>query len=249
MGTLSVIDLVRDAGIVVLFVLALLVLASLASWTVIFRKYTELSSARAAADKFEESFWSGGDLTAMYRAIEQSRRRTHGMESIFESGFREFARLRQQAGMTSAQLLEGSRRSMRVALLKETDRLEKSLGMLASTGSISPYVGLFGTVWGIMSAFQGLGNVQQATIATVAPHISEALVATAMGLFAAIPATLAYNRYAEQVGRLELRLDTFVEELSTILQRYATMRTTPPAPSTPASASTGTPAGQSAPQN
>jgi len=221
MGNLSIVDLVREASIVVQIVLALLVLASIASWAVILRKHTELSGSRSDTERFEEGFWSGGDLTAMFRSIEQSRKRTRGMESIFESGFREFARLRQQPGMTAAQLLDGSRRSMRVALLKETDRLEKSLATLATTGSISPYVGLFGTVWGIMAAFQGLGNVQQATIAMVAPHISEALIATAMGLFAAIPATIAYNRYAEQVNRLELRFDTFVEELSTILQRYA----------------------------
>jgi biopolymer transport protein TolQ len=225
MGNMSIVDLVREASPMVQIVLALLALASIASWAVIFRKHVELSGARSSADKFEDNFWSGGDLTAMFRGIEQSRKKTQGMESIFESGFREFARLRQQPGMTSAQLLDGCRRSMRVALLKETDRLEKSLAMLATTGSISPYVGLFGTVWGIMAAFQGLGNVQQATIAMVAPHISEALVATAMGLFAAIPATIAYNRYAEQVSRLELRFDTFVEEMSTILQRYAT--TTP----------------------
>jgi len=230
MGNLSIIDLVENASIVVQVVLALLVLASIASWAVILRKHTELSGSRADADKFEEGFWSGGDLTAMFRAIEHAHKRTRGMESIFEWGFREFARLRQQPGMTSAQLIDGSRRSMRVALLKETDRLEKNLGMLASTGSISPYVGLFGTVWGIMAAFQGLGNVQQATIAMVAPHISEALIATAMGLFAAIPATLAYNRYAEQVNRLELRFDTFVEELSTILQRYATTRSSANSP-------------------
>jgi biopolymer transport protein TolQ len=232
MGNLSVVELVRDASIVVQIVLGLLTLASIGSWAVIFRKHTELSASRQAAEKFEESFWAGGDLTVMFKGIEQNRKRTKGMESIFESGYREFARLRQQPGITAAQLLEGSRRSMRVALLKETDRLEKSLGTLATTGSISPYVGLFGTVWGIMAAFQGLGNVQQATIAMVAPHISEALVATAMGLFAAIPATIAYNRYAEQVGRLELRFDTFVEELSTILQRYAAARanTTQPLP-------------------
>jgi biopolymer transport protein TolQ len=224
MGDMSILELVRQASIMVQIVLALLLLASIASWAVIFRKHSELSGSREAADKFEESFWSGGDLTAMFRTIEQGRKQTLGMERIFEAGFREFARLRQQPGITSDQLLDGSRRSMRVALMKETDRLEKSLAMLATTGSISPYVGLFGTVWGIMAAFQGLGNVQQATIAMVAPHISEALVATAMGLFAAIPATIFYNRYAEQVSRLELRFDTFVEELSTILQRYATAR-------------------------
>jgi len=242
MGNLSIVDLVREASPVVQIVLALLTLASIASWAVIFRKHVELSGSRAESDKFEEGFWSGGDLTAMFRTIEQSRQKTHGMESIFESGFREFARLRQQPGMTSAQLLDGSRRSMRVALLKETDRLEKSLAMLATTGSISPYVGLFGTVWGIMAAFQGLGNVQQATIAMVAPHISEALVATAMGLFAAIPATIAYNRYAEQVSRLELRFDTFVEELSTILQRHASTR----APAAPTATGAGAQAVSSA---
>jgi biopolymer transport protein TolQ len=222
MAEMSILQLVLGASWMVKIVLVLLLMASVASWAVIFAKYGELSASGTATDKFEESFWSGGDLTAMYKSIEQSRRKTRGMESIFESGFREFARLRQQPGMTSGPLLEGSRRAMRVALLKETDKLEKSLGMLASTGSISPYVGLFGTVWGIMAAFQGLGQVQQATISMVAPHISEALIATAMGLFAAIPATLAYNRFAEKVSRMELRFDTFVEELSTILQRYAT---------------------------
>jgi biopolymer transport protein TolQ len=158
----------------------------------------------------------------MFRALDQSRRATIGMESIFESGFREFSRLRQQAGLSSAPLLEGARRGMRIALLKETDRLEKNLSMLATVGSTSPYVGLFGTVWGIMNAFHGLGNVQQATLAMVAPGISEALVATAMGLFAAIPAVIAYNRYADQLNRIESRYDTFVEELSAILQRHAT---------------------------
>jgi biopolymer transport protein TolQ len=143
------------------------------------------------------------------------------MESIFEQGFREFTRLRQHGAVASSQLIEASRRGMRVALLKESDRLEHSLSMLATIGSTSPYVGLFGTVWGIMNAFHGLGNVQQATLAMVAPGIAEALIATAMGLFAAIPAVVAYNRYADQVSRIELRYDTFVEELSTILQRHA----------------------------
>jgi biopolymer transport protein TolQ len=143
------------------------------------------------------------------------------MASVFVSGFREFSRLRQQVGLGGPQLLEGTRRAMKVAQLRETDRLEQNLSTLATIGSTSPYVGLFGTVWGIMSAFQGLGNVQQATLAVVAPAIAEALIATAMGLFAAIPAVVAYNRYADQVGRLELRDDTFVEEFSTILQRHA----------------------------
>ncbi|MBV8806118.1 MAG: MotA/TolQ/ExbB proton channel family protein, partial [Sinobacteraceae bacterium] len=139
----------------------------------------------------------------------------------FEFGFREFARLRQQGGIGGDQLLEGARRAMRVAQLKEVDRLEASLATLATVGSTSPYVGLFGTVWGIMSAFSGLGNVQQATLAMVAPGISEALIATAIGLFAAIPAVVAYNRFADQVTRLEIRFDAFTEEFSTILQRHA----------------------------
>jgi biopolymer transport protein TolQ len=224
MGEMSIVDLVQHASIMVQIVLGILLIASVMSWVVIFRKFSELGRWRSSADHFEEQFWSGGDLTAMYRSIESQKRKSEAMETVFESGFREFARLRTQAGVSSEQLIEGSRRSMRVSLLKETDRLEKSLGMLATTGSISPYIGLFGTVWGIMAAFQGLSNVQQATISMVAPHISEALIATAMGLFAAIPATMAYNRFAEQVSRLELRLDTFVEELTTILQRHASTR-------------------------
>jgi biopolymer transport protein TolQ len=220
-GDLSPLELVMQASLIVQIVMALLLLASVVSWSIMLRKRAELRRARADADRFEEVFWSGGDLSAMFKAIDQSRRVTRGMESIFESGFREFSRLRQQGGIAAAQLLEGARRGMKVALLRESDRLEHSLSMLATIGSTSPYVGLFGTVWGIMSAFHGLGNVQQATLAMVAPGIAEALIATAMGLFAAIPAVVAYNRYADQVTRIETRYDTFVEELSSILQRHA----------------------------
>jgi biopolymer transport protein TolQ len=219
---LNPLELVLNASVIVQIVMVLLLLASIVSWSIMLRKRAELKRARTDADKFEEVFWSGGDLTAMFRAIDQGRRVTKGMEAIFESGFREFQRMRQQGGFPSAQLIEGARRGMRVALLKVSDRLEHSLSMLATVGSTSPYVGLFGTVWGIMNAFHGLGNVQQATLAMVAPGIAEALIATAMGLFAAIPAVIAYNRYADQVSRIELRYDTFVEELSTILQRHAT---------------------------
>ncbi|HEU4487342.1 MAG TPA: protein TolQ [Povalibacter sp.] len=222
-GDLSPLELVLHASVIVQVVMALLLLASVVSWSIMLRKRSELNRARSDADRFEEIFWSGGDLSAMFKAIDQSRRVTRGMESIFESGFREFARLRQQ-GIAGAQLLEGARRGMKVALLRESDRLEHSLSMLATIGSTSPYVGLFGTVWGIMGAFHGLGNVQQATLAMVAPGIAEALIATAMGLFAAIPAVIAYNRYADQVTRVETRYDTFVEELSSILQRHATSR-------------------------
>jgi len=219
-GDLSILHLVLQASPVVQFVMLLLLGASLLSWSIIFRKRMMVRRARSAADRFENSFWSGGDLATLYRSIE-ARGGATGMESIFEFGFREFARMRQQGGLAADLLLEGSRRAMRVALLKEIERLEHNLATLATVGSTSPYVGLFGTVWGIMSAFSSLSNVQQATLASVAPGIAEALVATAIGLFAAIPAVVAYNRYADQVSRLELRYDAFMEEFSTILQRYA----------------------------
>ena len=217
---LQIFDLVLHASPVVQFVMALLLLASISSWTIIFRKRMLVRRARLETERFENSFWSGGDLGALYRAIE-SRGGATGMESIFEFGFREFARLRQQGGGAADMLLEGARRAMRVAQIKEIERLEHSLATLATVGSTSPYVGLFGTVWGILSAFTALGNAQQATIQSVAPGIAEALVATAIGLFAAIPAVVAYNRYADQISRLELRYDAFMEEFSTILQRHA----------------------------
>jgi biopolymer transport protein TolQ len=220
---LSVWVLVLDASPIVQAVMLLLVFASVSSWAVIFRKSRVISQSRRQADQFETAFWSGGDLGTLYRSIETKGRAGTGMQSIFESGFGEFSRLRQQ-GSAADLLLEGARRAMRVAQMREIDRLEKNLAMLATTGSISPYVGLFGTVWGIMSAFHNLGNVQQATLSAVAPGIAEALIATAMGLFAAIPAVVAYNRFADQVSRLELRFDTFMEEFSTILQRYGPAR-------------------------
>lgn len=219
-GNLSIVQLVLQASVVVQLVMLLLLGASLLSWTIIFRKRRMISRARQDTDRFENGFWSGGELASLYRAIE-SRGGATGMESIFEYGFREFAKLRQQGGIAADMLLEGSRRAMRAAQIKEIDRLEHSLATLATIGSTSPYVGLFGTVWGIMSAFSSLGNAQQATLAAVAPGIAEALVATAIGLFAAIPAVVAYNRFADQVGRLELRYDAFMEEFSTILQRHA----------------------------
>jgi biopolymer transport protein TolQ len=216
---LSVLELILDASPVVQAVMLLLGVASIAAWAVIFLKSSIISRSRRQADVFELAFWSGGDLGTLYRSIETKGRAGTGLQSIFESGFGEFSRLRQMAAPAD-QLLEGSRRAMRVAQMREIDRLEKNLAMLATVGSTSPYVGLFGTVWGIMSAFHNLGNAQQATLAAVAPGISEALIATAMGLFAAIPAVVAYNRFADQVGRLELRFDTFIEEFSTILQRH-----------------------------
>jgi biopolymer transport protein TolQ len=217
---LSIIRLIIEASIPVQIVIGILMLASLSSWAIIFRKRLVIGRSRRNADQFENNFWSGGDLAQLYRAIEQ-RGGAIGMTSIFEFGFREFARLRQQGNIPADQMLEGARRAMRVAQLKEIDRLEASLATLATVGSTSPYVGLFGTVWGIMSAFSSLGNVQQATLAMVAPGISEALITTAIGLFAAIPAVVAYNRFADQVGRLEIRYDAFTEEFSSILQRHA----------------------------
>jgi len=219
----SVVDLVLDASPVVQAVMLLLALASVASWAIIFAKSRTIGRSRRQATQFEAAFWSGGDLGALYRSIETKGRAGTGLQSIFESGFGEFSRLRQLSTPPDL-LLEGAQRAMRVAQLRELDRLEMNLALLATVGSTSPYVGLFGTVWGIMSAFHNLGNAQQATLAAVAPGISEALIATAMGLFAAIPAVVAYNRFADQVSRLELRFDTFMEEFATILQRYGPAR-------------------------
>ena len=216
---LSLLTLIWQASLIVKLVMALLLIASIASWAVIIEKRRLMKQAVGAADEFEASFWSGVDLTNLYREIARGEKTPLGMAGIFEAGFREFGRLKKEAGMTAAQLVEGARRSMHVSRLREIDRLEHSLAFLATVGSTSPYVGLFGTVWGIMNSFQSLGNVQSATISMVAPGIAEALIATAMGLFAAIPAVIAYNRYADQVDRLQVRYDTFMEELSAIFQR------------------------------
>jgi len=216
---LSLLALMRDASLVVQLVMLLLLAVSVVSWTLIFRKRMALTRARRAADAFEERFWSGEDLVSVYNRINAPAYDATGLERIFHAGFREFARLRAQNGIDPKVVLEGTQRSMRVELARETEALEVHLSFLATVGSTSPYVGLFGTVWGIMNSFRALGNVQQATLAHVAPGIAEALVATAMGLFAAIPAVIAYNRYAHDAERLANRYDTFVEEFSTILQR------------------------------
>ena len=220
MNDLSILRLIAEATIVVQFVMLLLAGASVYSWSTIFRKRTTLGRAKTDLARFERDFWSGGDLAKLYKTIE-SRGNPIGIDSIFQVGFREFARLRQQGVDSVEMLLEGARRAMKAQQIKEIEDLEKGLSSLATVGSTSPYVGLFGTVWGIMHAFVGLGSVQQATLATVAPGIAEALVATAIGLFAAIPAVIAYNRFADQVWRLEARYDAFMEEFSTILQRHA----------------------------
>ena len=218
---LSLLDLILNASILVQLVMLLLLVASLMSWTMIFRKLTTLRRARAAADDFEDQFWSGQDLVSMFNRINTHAYDATGMERIFHSGFKEFARLRAQAGIDSSAILDGSERAMRIALSRELDMLEMHLSFLATVGSTSPYVGLFGTVWGIMNSFRALGNVSQATLALVAPGIAEALIATAMGLFAAIPAVIFYNRYADDVERLHNRYDTFIEEFTAILRRQA----------------------------
>jgi biopolymer transport protein TolQ len=218
---LQIWQLVMDASWLVKVVMLLLLAASVASWMIIFRKRQILSAAEHEAEGFEEKFWSGTELTAMYEGIATSHRTTRGMEKVFDSGFSEFLRMRQQSRMGPTAMVEGAQRAMRIALTRETEELEQHLNFLATVGSTSPYVGLFGTVWGIMTSFHQLANVNQATIAMVAPGISEALVATAMGLFAAIPAVIAYNRFSNQVERLESRYDNFKEEFSSILQRQA----------------------------
>ena len=218
---LSLVALVLNATLPVQFVMAILVLASFVSWTMIFRKYFVLGRATRAANSFEDQFWSGIDLVEVFNRIDVRRTGANGMERIFHAGFKEFARLRGQKVAEARDILSGTERAMRIALGREVDYLEGNLSFLATVGSTSPYIGLFGTVWGIMNSFRALGNVQQATIAMVAPGIAEALIATAMGLFAAIPAVIAYNRFAHDVERLHNRYDAFVDEFSTILQRQA----------------------------
>ena len=218
---LSVIDLIVQASLVVQLVMLGLVAASVASWAVIFRKWRVLGDARRQAERFEDTFWSGTDLVSVYNGIDERGEDICGLERIFQAGFREFARLRQHANLSTSEAVEGAQRAMRVAVSREMDFLEQNLSFLATVGSTSPYVGLFGTVWGIMNSFRALGAMNQATLASVAPGIAEALIATAIGLFAAIPAVIAYNRYANDADRLASRFDIFVEEFSTILQRQA----------------------------
>lgn len=218
---LNLFALVLGASLFVKLVMGVLLAFSFFSWTIIFRKKAMLDRAMQGANEFEERFWSGADLAGLFREVSGRGSEISGIESIFEAGFREFARLRQRRGLDPRTMLEGAQRAMRVALTREIDRLEQSLEFLANVGSISPYVGLLGTVWGIMSAFQGLANVKEATIAMVAPGISEALIATAMGLVAAIPASWAYNRYSNKLERVSVRYENFLEEFSSILQRQA----------------------------
>ncbi|MEP7138111.1 MAG: protein TolQ [Caldimonas sp.] len=222
----SIVTLVLHASVVVQLVMAGLMLASLSSWTVIFGKLFGLRKTKAANDEFERDFWAGRNLNDLY--TEATERPSNApMERIFASGMREFFKLREKRVMDPGALLDGARRAMRASFQRELDAIESNLSFLASVGSVSPYVGLFGTVWGIMHAFIGLSNMTQVTLATVAPGIAEALVATAIGLFAAIPAVIAYNRFARDIDRIAGQLESFIEEFSNILQRNAGAMPTP----------------------
>jgi biopolymer transport protein TolQ len=216
----SIVTLVLHASLVVQIVMVGLLLASLASWTVIFGKLFGLRKSRADNDEFEREFWAGRNLNDLFADATKKAPRS-AMERIFASGMREFFKLREKRVADTGALLDGARRAMRASFQRELDTIESNLSFLASVGSVSPYVGLFGTVWGIMHAFIGLSNLQQVTLATVAPGIAEALVATAIGLFAAIPAVIAYNRFARQIDRIATQLESFIEEFSNILQRNA----------------------------
>jgi biopolymer transport protein TolQ len=226
---LSFLALISNASMLVQLVMALLLLVSIMSWTYIFRKMFAIKTARKQTEDFERIFWSGGNLNTLYEDTVSARRqranKIGALERIFEAGMAEFNKAKasyaSKGTADPGAMLDGARRAMRAAYQRELDALESHLAFLASVGSVSPYVGLFGTVWGIMNAFRGLANVQQATLASVAPGIAEALIATAIGLFAAIPAVVAYNRYSHDIDRLSIRFETFIEEFSNILHRQA----------------------------
>ncbi|MDC3160090.1 MAG: protein TolQ [Methylococcaceae bacterium TMED69] len=216
---LSIFKLILEASIVVQLVMLLLLLSSIASWALIFSLNKNLKQIKSKTAIFETEFWSSDDIGAYYSSLVEQNTRLDGIEAVFESGFREFLRLRKKDILDTSDLLEGCQRSMKVSITREIETYEDSLPTLATIGSVSPYIGLFGTVWGIMNSFQALGNVSQATLAMVAPGISEALIATAMGLFAAIPAVIAYNRFASHIDRLVARYEMFAEEFLAILRR------------------------------
>ncbi|MDO9598685.1 MAG: protein TolQ [Azoarcus sp.] len=216
---LSILSLISQASVLVQLVMALLLTLSLMSWYWIFRKSFRIRAERAKTTEFERDFWSGGDLNVLFQAASAGRHQSGGMERIFESGYREFTKLRAKSHDHTA-TIDGARRAMRATYQREMDDLEAHLAFLASVGSVSPYIGLLGTVWGIMNSFRGLSNVGAATLAQVAPGIAEALIATAIGLFAAIPAVVAYNRFAHDIDRVGIRFESFIEEFSNILQRH-----------------------------
>lgn len=222
---MSVYHLVANASILVQIVMLILVLASIVSWTMIMSKSRVLRLANKEAAGFEDRFWSGADLATLYEKV-SAKRSLNGMEHIFVAGFKEYIRLHKNRKVSPLSISDTALRLMKVALSREIDFLENNLSFLATVGSTSPYIGLFGTVWGIMNSFRALSGVQQATLAAVAPGIAEALIATAMGLLAAIPAVIAYNRYSNSVERLITRYDNFVEEFTGLLQRQAITRET-----------------------
>ena len=216
---LSIVSLILHASIPVQLVVLLLIVVSVASWAAIFRKFFSLKRTRALNDEFERDFWSGTSLNELFASAAQNARLAGPMERIFASGMREYQKLRERHITDAPTLLDGARRAMRASFQREMDETESNLSFLATVGSVSPYVGLFGTVWGIMHAFTGLAALAQVTLATVAPGIAEALVATAIGLFAAIPAVVGYNRFAREIDKIAIALETFIEEFSNILQR------------------------------
>jgi biopolymer transport protein TolQ len=216
---MSFLSLVMNASVVVQLIMAILLLISCVSWSSIFSKSFSIGRARRATREFEDEFWGQSDIINHYQRISNQGGPKETMERIFDAGFREFLKHRKVAGSDPAVVLESARRAMKATYQRDLDQLESSLNFLATAGSVSPYIGLLGTVWGIMNAFRGLSNVGQATLAHVAPGIAEALVATAMGLFAAIPAVMAYNRFTDDVDRLSSQFETFIEEFSNILQR------------------------------
>tara|TARA_B100000686_G_scaffold319059_1_gene369422 strand:- start:849 stop:1535 length:687 start_codon:yes stop_codon:yes gene_type:complete len=218
---MSIFSLIGSASIPVQLVMGMLLIASFLSWWFIFRKFYAIREEIKHSDEFEDIFWKGADLSELYQSVLSARYTTGGMERIFEAGFREFIKHDRQPETDVSVVMDGTRRAMRATYQREMDRLESQLSFLATVGSVSPYIGLFGTVWGIMNSFRSLSNVTQATIAHVAPGIAEALIATAMGLFAAIPAVIAYNRYASDIDQLATRFESFMEELSNVLQRQA----------------------------
>jgi biopolymer transport protein TolQ len=220
---LSFLALISNAHLIVQLIMALLLIVSLVSWTYIFRKMFAIRSARQQTEQFERSFWAGGNLNTLHQSASSQRDQNGALARIFESGMGEFIKGKQASrdALDMGAVLDGARRAMRAAFQRELDALDVHLNFLASVGSVSPYIGLLGTVWGIMNAFRGLANVQQATLAAVAPGIAEALIATAIGLFAAIPAVVAYNRFSHDIDRLAIRFESFVEEFSNILQRQS----------------------------
>ena len=218
---MSVLSLIANASVLVQLVMAGLLTASVFSWYYIFVKIFTYKRAVSQSDSFEKEFWGGGELDELFQRAVNARKSSGSLERIFEAGFREFTKLRKQPGQNIGVVMDGTRRAMRATYQREMESLESHLSFLASVGSVSPYVGLFGTVWGIMNSFRGLAQMAQATLGAVAPGISEALIATAMGLFAAIPAVVAYNRFAGDVNQLATRFDSFMEEFSNILQRQS----------------------------